>query len=170
LQFSLLKQEPKERAESRRHHLRASSTHTGCVPQNKIGHIGSFHRFQSERAAAEALQEKLTNERLVFQDRVGDKPALCAQMCFVPVQNLSQRGSVTRQISSWNDVLPSQMIEKLLEGFKIDPAFLVLDKCLYQRLIKVCNCESVPFQPVPQIRDQLHFLSQCPISVALLDQ
>ena len=27
------------------------------------------------------------NERQVTADRIGDEPALCAQMCFVPVQN-----------------------------------------------------------------------------------
>ena len=55
----------------------------------------------------EALREKLTNKRLIFQDRVRDEPALCAQMCFVPVQNVSQQRSVTRQLSSWNNILPS---------------------------------------------------------------
>jgi hypothetical protein len=78
LEFSFLKQEPKERAESRRHHLCSLNAHAGCVAQNKIGNIGGFHCFQKKRSAAEALQEKLTNERLVFQDRVGDKPALYA--------------------------------------------------------------------------------------------
>jgi hypothetical protein len=47
-------------------------------PQNGPKHIGGFHCFQKKRSAAEALQEKLTSERLVFQDRVGDKPALYA--------------------------------------------------------------------------------------------
>jgi hypothetical protein len=78
LEFSFLKQEPKERAESRRHHLCSLNAHAGCVAQNKIGNIVGFHCFQKKRSAAEALQEKLTSERLVFQDRVGDKPALYA--------------------------------------------------------------------------------------------
>jgi hypothetical protein len=83
--------------------------------------------------AAEAIPEKLANERLVFLNRVGDKPALGAQMCFVSIQNIGQWRSVTRQISSWDNVLPSQMIEKLLEGSEITPALsvLALKKCLH---------------------------------------
>lgn len=91
LQFSLLKQVSKERAESRRHQLRSSDLPAAGVPQNKVRNIGSFQCLQKKRSATKALQEELTNERLVFQDRVGYKPALYAQMCFVSIENVRQR-------------------------------------------------------------------------------
>src|ERR1700730_15449275 len=62
-QFSRLKQEPEERAESRRHQLCCFDTHAGVVPQNKTWNIGSFHCFKKERSSSKALEEKLMKER-----------------------------------------------------------------------------------------------------------
>jgi hypothetical protein len=105
--------------------------------------------------AAETLPEKLTNEKLVFLNRAGDKPALGAQMGVVFLQNVGQCRSVTRQVSSWDYVLPAQMIEKLPHGFEVAPALsvLALEKCRHKRLIKVRNCGSVSFHPLPKIRN-----------------
>jgi hypothetical protein len=43
------------------------------VPQN--GNIGSLYGLKKERPPPEVLKEKLTNERLVLEDRVDEKPA-----------------------------------------------------------------------------------------------
>ena len=60
------------------------------MPQNKIGNIGRFYFSKTERSFSEALEEKLADEILVIDDRVGDEPALGMQMPFVLGQNVCQ--------------------------------------------------------------------------------
>ena len=60
------------------------------MPQNKIGNIGRSYFSKTERSFSEALEEKLADEILVIDDRVGDEPALGMQMPFVLGQNVCQ--------------------------------------------------------------------------------
>jgi hypothetical protein len=45
------------------------------VPQNKSGDIGSLCGLKKERPPPEVFKEKLTNEKLVLEDCVDEKPA-----------------------------------------------------------------------------------------------
>jgi hypothetical protein len=76
VQFPLLKQVPEERAESRDHDLCSSDTHAGAMAQNKIRNVGRFHFSKKKRPLWEALNEKLTDERLVTENGGDNKPAL----------------------------------------------------------------------------------------------
>ena len=53
-------------------------------PERKLSRL-------SEAAVGRGLPEKLTNESLVWQDGVGDKPTLGAPMGFVSVEKVRQR-------------------------------------------------------------------------------
>ena len=66
---------PEERAEGRRHRLRCPDTLVGSVPQNKSGNVGSLYGLKKERPTTEVLKEKLTNEKMVLEDGVDEKPA-----------------------------------------------------------------------------------------------
>jgi len=78
LGVSFLKQNRKKEAEAVVITCALLTRMPGAWHRQKSEISEAFTAFRKKRSAAEALQEKPTNERLVFQDRVGDKPALYA--------------------------------------------------------------------------------------------
>src|SRR5882672_9371327 len=86
----MLEQKPEERAESCRHQLCSLDTHGATMPQNKIRDIRWFELSKREPSPSKALDQKLSDERLVADDRRGDQPAFRAQMLFVSTQNVSK--------------------------------------------------------------------------------
>ena len=63
-----------------------------------------------------ALKEELAHERPVIKYRAGGKSPLQTQVLLVRIQNASQWRSITSRLSCWNDIVPSQMFDELLEG------------------------------------------------------
>jgi hypothetical protein len=71
---------------------------------------------------------------------------------------------------SSNDVLPSQMIEKLLQGAWVailQWKLVVLEKCREQLVIKLCDSQVELSHPLATIRKHPQFLPHCAIRVAL---
>ena len=124
--------------------------------RNKIRNIGGFYFSKTEGPFSEALEEKLTNESLIIEDRDWDEPALRAQIGFVPAQDVSQGRFVTNRLPTRSGGELSEMIEKLLECFGFAPANppLMLEKGFQEPLIQMGHGELGASQPPLQIPEQ----------------
>jgi hypothetical protein len=101
----------------------------------------------------EALHEKLAGERHLVDDGGIRQGALAPQMLFVAIQNVGRGGVIANRLPTGNDILISEMSQKLPKPFSIASrdlasALFVLDEQLDKALMDLRDRDATSSKPL----------------------